>query len=261
VVLNGDGGDEVFGGYRRHVAAHVATRHAGWIGSAARLIERSVPASVARRGPAGLGLRLARGLGLDPGERYLAWTSDMLREGDKVSSWRGPHCQPTERLVMETRTSHLSDLDQQLKSDVQLNLLSDLLVKMDVATMAHSLEGRSPLLDHRLANYVWSLPESQRLPRGRPKGLLRDAYRGSLSDEVILGKKRGFEIPMANWLDHELKPMVNDLVVPGSARIKDLLDPALVDSVMLGSGLAERNTAYLRYMFLVLELWLRRESR
>ena len=260
VVLNGDGGDEVFGGYRRHVAAHVAGRHGGWIGPAGRLVERSVSSSVARRGPLGLGLRLARGLGLDPGERYLAWTSDMLRESDKQKAWLGPPCTPTERLVAATRVVGLSGLDQQLKSDVQLNLLSDLLVKMDMATMAYSLEGRSPLLDHRLADYVWSLPDSQRLPRGRPKGLLRDSYRGLLTDEVVRGKKRGFEIPMASWLDGDLKPLIHDLVVPGSARVKELVDPAVVDAVMVGNGLPERNTGYLRYTFLVLELWLRREQ-
>lgn len=260
VVLNGDGGDEVFGGYRRHVAAHLSTRHASWISPAGRVVERAIPASVARRGPLGFGLRLARGLGLDPDERYLAWTTDMLRQGDKRVAWRGTACEPTERLVATTRVPGLSGLDQQLKSDTQINLLSDLLVKMDMATMSHSLEGRSPLLDHRLAEYVWSLPDAQRIPRGRPKGLLRDTYRGLLSDEVVSGKKRGFEIPMASWLEGELKPLVHDLVVPGSARIKQWLDPCLVDDIMLGNGLLERNTTYLRYSFLMLELWLRREA-
>ncbi|WP_256842934.1 asparagine synthase (glutamine-hydrolyzing) [Ornithinimicrobium cryptoxanthini] len=261
VVLNGDGGDEVFGGYRRHVAAHLATRHARWVAPAGRLAERLIPASAARRGPLGFGLRLARGLGLDPAERYLAWTTDMLREGDKRDAWRGPACLPTERIVTQTLAPGLSGLDQQLASDTRINLLSDLLVKMDMATMAYSLEGRSPLLDHRLADYVWSLPDTQRLPRGRPKGLLRDTYRGLLSDEVISGKKRGFEIPMASWLDCELAPMVQDLVVPSSARVKGFLDPVLVDAVMLGQGMPERNTTYLRYALLVLELWLRQESQ
>lgn len=260
VVLNGDGGDEVFGGYRRHVAAHLTSRHARGISLAGRLCENVIPSSAARRGPLGLGLRLARGLGLDPSERYLAWTTDMLREIDKQSSWTGPACLPTERIVARTLDSNLRGLDQQLFSDVRINLLSDLLVKMDMATMAHSLEGRSPLLDHRLAEYVWSLPPAQRLPRGRPKGLLRDAYRGLLSDEVVTGKKRGFEIPMESWLQHELQPMVQDLVMPSSALVRDYVDSQLVDQVMTGTGLQERNSTYLRYAFLILELWLRAEA-
>jgi asparagine synthase (glutamine-hydrolysing) len=261
VVLNGDGGDEVFGGYRRHVAAHLAARHSRWIAPAGWLAERSIPPWVARRGSLGFALRLARGLGLDPGERYLAWTSDMLREGDKRDAWRGPMCLPTERIVAKTLAPGLSGLDQQLISDTKINLLSDLLVKMDMATMAYSLEARSPLLDHRLADFVWSLPESQRVPWGRPKGLLRDTYRGLLNDEVIFGKKRGFEIPLAAWLDAELAPLVHDLVMPGSALLKEFLEPELVNGVMLGHLLPERNSAYLRYAFLVLELWLRRESQ
>lgn len=260
VVLNGDGGDEVFGGYRRHVAAHLVNRHAMWVAPASRVALRTIPASVSRRGPLGFGLRLARGLELKPGERYLAWTSDMLREADKRASWRGPECLPTERIVAGTLVPGLGGLNQQLLSDTRINLLSDLLVKIDMATMAYSLEGRSPLLDHRLADYVWSLPASQRLPRGRAKGLLRDSYRGLLSDEVISAKKRGFEVPMAAWLERELAPLVQDTVVPATAKIKELLDPALVDGVMVGDGLPERNTAYLRYAFLILELWLRRES-
>lgn len=260
VVLNGDGGDEVFGGYRRHLAAHLAVPRARSVGALAGVLERVVPPSVARRGALGLLLRLARGLRLAPEERYLAWTTDMLRETDKAGVWRGQPSAPTERLVSETLVGGLASLDQQLVSDIRINLLSDLLVKMDIASMAHSLEARSPLLDHRLAEYVWSLPPSVRLPGRTPKGLLRESYRGLLSDEVVEGRKKGFEIPMSDWLSGELRPLVDDLVLSSNARVLDFLDPVAVRSVMDGSAYTDRNLTYLQYAFLVLELWLREHA-
>jgi asparagine synthase (glutamine-hydrolysing) len=260
VVLNGDGGDEVFGGYRRHLAAHLAVPRARSVGALAGVLERVVPSSVARRGALGLVLRLARGLRLPPEERYLAWTTDMLRETDKPGVWRGALCAPTERLVARTLVDGLSSLDQQLVTDIRINLLSDLLVKMDIASMAHSLEARSPLLDHRLAEFVWSLPPSVRLPGRTPKGLLRESYRGLLSDEVVDGSKKGFEIPMSDWLAGELKPLVNDLVLAPDARVLQFLEGDVVRAVMDGTAYTDRNLTYLRYAVLVLELWLREHA-
>jgi asparagine synthase (glutamine-hydrolysing) len=260
VVLNGDGGDEIFGGYRRHLAAHLAVPHARSIGALAGVLERVVPRSVARRGALGLVLRLARGVRLPPEERYLAWTTDMLREADKRSVWRGASSAPTERLVSETWVDGLSSLDQQLTTDIRINLLSDLLVKMDIASMAHSLEARSPLLDHRLAEYVWSLPPNVRLPGRTPKGLLRESYRGVLSDEVVDGRKKGFEIPMSDWLAGELRPLVHDLVLSPDARLLQFLSGDVVRAVMNGTAYVDRNLTYLQYAFLVLELWLREHA-
>ena len=150
--------------------------------------------------------------------------------------------------------------DQLLVSDIRINLLSDLLVKMDIASMAHSLEARSPLLDHRLAEYVWSLPPSVRLPARTPKGLLRESYRGLLSDEVVDGSKKGFEIPMSDWLAGDLRPLVDDLVLSSDARVLQFLDGAVVRSVMEGTAYTERNLTYLQYALLVLELWLREHA-
>ena len=162
--------------------------------------------------------------------------------------------------MQETLVSGLSALDQQLASDIRIHLLSDLLVKMDIASMAYSLEARSPLLDHRLAEYVWSLPPNVRLPGRTPKGLLRESYRGLLSDEVVEGRKKGFEIPMADWLAGDLRPLVDDLVLSSDARVLDFLDGATVRSVMDGTAYTDRNLAYLQYAFLVLELWLRENA-
>jgi asparagine synthase (glutamine-hydrolysing) len=261
VVLNGDGGDEVFGGYRRHVAAHLAGRLSGvpdrLLGVAGRGLSRG---ATERRGAVGFAQRIVRGLQLDPEDRYLAWSTDMLLDADKRQIWRGGDVTDTKDRVRATCRGNLGALEQQLVTDIDLILLSDLLVKMDMATMAHSLEGRSPFLDHRVAEYVWSLPAHVRLPRGRPKGLLRDSYQGLLPDEVIRGKKKGFEVPVNRWLAEDWRSLVGDVLTVPSAHVKSYVDAAAVNELVGGTRWPEKNTIYLVYALLVLELWLRKQA-
>jgi asparagine synthase (glutamine-hydrolysing) len=128
---------------------------------------------------------------------------------------------------------------------------------MDMATMAHSLEARSPLLDHKLAEFVVSLPADQRLRGRKLKSLLRDGWRDQLSEEVIQGKKRGFEIPLESWLGGVLREPLMDTLAPASARVRSYLDGSLIDGLLEGRGLSDRNRPTLLYSLLVLELWLR----
>lgn len=261
VVLNGDGGDEVFAGYRRYVAAVQSARFdvlpAGVTGALARGLE---PFAGVRRSPLGFAARFARGLALSPAERYLAWTTDMLREGDKREVWSGAPMLPTEDRIASVQRPELGALDRQLAADTRINLLSDLLVKMDMATMAHSLEGRSPLLDHKVAEFAWTLPDHYRVRGSLPKAILRDAYRGRLSDEVISGAKRGFEIPLVGWLQNELRPILHDTLGHPDALVRRYIDGAFVDALLQRQVMTERNWAYIVYALLVLELWLQEEK-
>lgn len=262
VVLNGDGGDEVFAGYRRYLAALWADRIGALIpapGLLARLIA-GMGGRAERRSSRGFAARFLRGLPLGPGARYLAWTVDMLLEGDKRRIWRGGVVRPTEDWVEARLSAGVSSLDQMLAGDRAVNLLSDLLVKMDMATMASSLEARSPLLDHRVAELVLALPPSYRLRRGRLKALLRDAYRDALPEAVIRGPKKGFEIPLERWLRTDLREVVEDTVGSPTARVRDLVDGAAVDQVLRGKTFRARNRPYLVYALLVLELWLRQRA-
>lgn len=268
VVLNGDGGDEVFAGYRRHLAAR-AWGHAehlrppSW--ARPRSLERRVGSLATvlsgrpRRSALGLALRFARALGLSPAERYLAWTTDLLRESDKAF-WRRARLTPTEERVAAALGEGGTALDRQLRGDVRLNLLSDLLVKMDMATMANSVEARSPLLDHVLAEYVACLPDSHKVRGTTLKAVLRSAYGGVLPAEVIAGPKRGFEVPLATWLDGPLRSLLHDTVGARDARLLEFLEPTFVADVLLGVALQERNRPALLYALVVLELWLRADS-
>lgn len=261
VVLNGDGGDEVFAGYRRYVAAARSARLDLLPSAVSRALAQGLePFAGARRSPLGFAARFARGLALSPAERYLAWTTDMLRQEDKVRIWRGAPMLPTEMRIGSVQRPELSALDGQLAADARINLLSDLLVKMDMATMAHSLEGRSPLLDHKVAEFAWTLPDSYRIRGGTPKAILRDAYRGRLSDEVVGGAKRGFEIPLVGWLEGELRTVLMDTLGSPKALVRSYVDGDFLDALLRREVMTERNWAYIVYALLVLELWLQEEK-
>lgn len=259
VVLNGDGGDELFGGYRRHVATRLLDR-LGWMPPRASrwLADRLQPERHARRSAAGLAGRLFRGLGLEPEERYLVWTGDMLRDSDKRPYWRASaDPRSSEARVAEAIEVTASALDRQIGAELRLNLPSALLVKMDIATSAASLEGRSPFMDQELATLALRLPDAYRVRGRRTKAVLRDAYARLLPDEVLGGAKRGFEVPLARWLAHEWRAMVGDTLGARDARVLGYVDRELVDRALDAEGFADRNAAYVTYALLVLELWLR----
>jgi asparagine synthase (glutamine-hydrolysing) len=257
VVLTGDGGDEVFCGYRRYVAARAAGRVRWLPRSLTAAAAKTLSAGRSRRSALGLVNRFLRAANLPLGQRYITFGCDMLNEAEKQRGWRAGRMRPTEELIESVIPPNLNPVDEQLCGDHQLNLPNDMLVKIDIATSAASLEARSPLLDHCLAEFVVSLPDRQRLRHWRRKALLRDAYRERLPIEVIDGRKRGFEIPMRRWLETDLKGLVHDALAGPAARIGDYLDRAFVLDVIERRILNERNWEYLVYGFLVLELWLR----
>ncbi|MGD1147664.1 MAG: asparagine synthase (glutamine-hydrolyzing) [Thermoanaerobaculaceae bacterium] len=258
VVLNGDGGDEVCGGYRRYLAAKALGRasRVPALGPVMRVALSRVGAT-RRRSAAGLLRRFGRGLSLSAGQRYLVWTADLLLEEDKTQVWRGAPQRPTEAWVEGRLETGLSAMDAQVAGDLRINLPSDLLVKMDMATMAASLEGRSPFLDHEVAEFALRLPDSYRVRGRRLKAVLRDAYRDRLPREVVTGKKRGFEVPLAAWLSGDLREVVLDALVSPGCRVSEFLDAGFVREVVEGTAIQERNRPGLVYALLVLELWLR----
>lgn len=189
VVLNGDGGDEVFAGYRRHQAARLATLPG--VAMARPLWERWPGRGWGRRFAAALA----------SGEHpYLHWGPVKLGpQGAAAALGTQPRLPAT---LMELLSEYASaPLPQQLRAlDLFFFLPGDLLVKMDRATMATSLEARSPLLDQELAEYAGRLHPSLLFGTARTKPLLRAAARGVLPEVVRRAPKRGFEVPLAAWL-------------------------------------------------------------
>ena len=257
VVLNGDGGDELFAGYRRHLAAF----QLGRVGCVPRFLWKAVAALPAggRRSHLGFLRRFARGAGSSAGRRYLEWSNDLLLETDKQRHWQGGAMRSTEDWVEAQMEPGLSPLRQQMHLDRRINLLSDLLVKIDMATMAHSLEARSPLLDHELAEFAAGIPDAELLRGGQTKSFLRNAYADELPTAVLAAPKRGFEVPVARWLAEDWRELLHDSLAPG-ARAEQFVSRRFLQDLLADRLAGDRNMPMLKYTLLVLELWLREQE-
>jgi asparagine synthase (glutamine-hydrolysing) len=132
---------------------------------------------------------------------------------DRLDSWRA------ERVIEDAWTTSTAetDLERMLDVDVQTYLPGDLLPKIDIATMAHSLEARSPFLDHRLMEFAASLPASMKLDGAVTKRILKETMRGRLPDAILDRPKMGFGVPLARWFREELRDLpAEHLLDPGS---------------------------------------------
>jgi len=193
VVLNGDGGDEAFGGYPRY--EHVAVRQ--FVKGLATMI----------------GARDGRGRG--PWQRYFQSRSTFVRSKRTalLGGWAPRNCAVT-RLIAENpflSAYRPSDaIHMALGGDRHIYLAHDLLFKMDIALMAHHTEGRSPFLDHRLLEWAQNLPADDLVVGREKKVLLREALRGRLPSEVLARAKHGFAAPMVPWLQGPLRPLCDE---------------------------------------------------
>jgi len=209
VALSGDGADEAFAGYRRHLFQHGEDRLRAFLPSALRgpvfgalgavypkadwaprpLRAKTTLLSLAGDSAAGY----ARAIGVTPAEqRNLLYSSEFKRlRGD----YRG------ESLVLNTMRNApaRSGLDRAQYADLKVWLPGDILTKVDRTSMAVSLEAREPLLDHRLIEFAATLPEAVRLRGGQGKWLMKRAMRRYLPDDVLYRPKQGFVTPIAQW--------------------------------------------------------------
>jgi asparagine synthase (glutamine-hydrolysing) len=227
VALNGDGGDESFAGYSRYVANLAAARldrvpralRAAAGAAALRLPRSSVIDSWRSRAR-----RLGETLALDAPQRYVAYMTSLnglRREQLYTDEYRAMvgGCAAAEVMTAPWRASRAGAvLDTMLDVDIQTYLPDDLLAKMDIATMASSLEARSPLLDHELMQFAASLPASMKVRGVLKKVVLRDALRGWVPDAVLDAPKRGFRLPIAGWFRGELREFARDVLLGPTAR-------------------------------------------
>jgi asparagine synthase (glutamine-hydrolysing) len=266
VALNGDGGDESFAGYARYAANSVLRRlervplplrRAVTAGSQ-RMVPRRNARSTYNRA-----LRIGRSLALEPPARYARYMSyfdPLERQELYTDEFRGLIDESVTAGVISAPWKAASGehlLDVMLETDVETYLPGDLLVKMDIATMAYSLEARSPLLDREVMELAAALPPSLKMRGTEKKAVLRESLRGWIPDEILDRPKMGFEVPIGDWFRNELA---------GYAR-EVLLDPATVARGYFReshvAGLLDRHRAGREdagsriWALLMLEHWLR----
>jgi asparagine synthase (glutamine-hydrolysing) len=266
VALNGDGGDELFAGYDRYKAAALARltveRLPRGVAAAIAGVATAVPLGSGVPRTIQRGRRFVAALGLAPEPRFLRWTGYFtgplheLVAGDRLRALGTRD--PVALLAEASELTGATDPSERyMASDILMNLPGDLLVKMDIATMANSLEARSPLLDHELAEFVARLPASYKLSPLRSKILLRRAMKGILPAEILNRGKMGFSAPVGAWLRGPLRSMFSDLVLSPTAASRGYVSAEgvqhMFDEHM--SGRLDR-TPWL-WCLLMLELWFR----
>ena len=231
VILTGDGGDELFGGYERYFAYRTARRLHRALGPLAGVGSRALA----------VGGRVLRNARLAGGASWVRdpWTGyrDALfhfATGELAALVRpevldGIDVAAPARALDELWGAAPGSASTLLWVDERTYLPDDLLVKMDRATMAHSLEARSPLLDHGLAEFAAGLAEAE-LFDGWPTGkaIVREAYRDTLPSEILERDKMGFGIPLASWLRVELREIAEELLLSDSGPLWTWLRPETV---------------------------------
>lgn len=263
VVLNGDGGDEVFGGYARFSAAALAGAVPDPVGRLARRGARLLPR---RHGYYDLRSRLERFFA-SPGapleRRYLEWISvfdpgALVELLTHASASAGDPTAPFTRRLEEARG--LPALDRLLYANFATYLPDDLAPKMDRMSMAHSLEARSPLLDTALIERLARIPAREKVGLRRVKPILRQALRPLLPDSIWNRRKHGFSAPVGTWLRGELGTVFEDEVLGPAASTAGLLDRSAVRRTWLAHRGGEADHGQRLWTLLTLERWLRRAN-
>jgi asparagine synthase (glutamine-hydrolysing) len=265
VALSGDGGDEAFGGYDRYANALMLRR----LDHAPASLRRALAAVGLRvRGDGNLASwrnRLRRGsalLALDPRARYFLAMSrfgSAVRDTVYTQEFRASLGDPPADTIGQpwSDSTARDPLDLMLDVDQQTYLPGDLLVKMDIATMAHGLEARSPLLDQELLELAAALPARFKV-RGREKKIaLRAALRGVVPDSLIDRSKHGFQVPMAEWFRTDLGELAREALLSEEARSAVYLRRNVVADLLERHLAGEADNSALLWSFLVFELWQR----
>jgi asparagine synthase (glutamine-hydrolysing) len=266
VALNGDGGDENFAGYDRYITYNRVSR-----GDFMPLPIRQQLAAAMDRITAGrrqgLPLRkivqLTTLLAQEPARRYARWGEHFLPE-ERHDLYSSAFRQTLTRSDPEgcfadvfEQSNTESNIDAVLNADVNLYLADDLLVKIDRATMAHSLEARSPFLDHILMEFVASLPPHLKLMGTQKKRVLRAALRPLLPDEILNRPKMGFSVPLARWFREDLREMTHDVLLSPRALQRGYFQPKALATLLHTHCCRQEDHALQLWDLLVLELWHR----
>jgi asparagine synthase (glutamine-hydrolysing) len=265
VALNGDGGDESFAGYQRYAAMPIAEHYhrlpeflrESVINKAVGLI----PTPMSSRTRTGLAKRFLQAASLPKVERYLRWVSAFDKDAKQELY--------SENFSRETAGFNAGDLLEQwfaqsngnglldavLLTDIMTYLPNDLLVKVDIATMAVSLEARSPFLDHHVIEFAASLPEKLKLRGLTTKYLLKRVLKKLLPVENLKRQKMGFGVPIGHWFRGQMQPFLREVLLSQKALQRGLFKPQTVNQLVNLHIRGERDYSQQLWALLMLELW------
>ncbi len=268
VALNGDGGDESFAGYERYFAMQLAEKYnrlpAFLRGNLVEKVFNLVPTSEIKRSRARDIKRFLKAASLPKVERYFQWVSAIDRE-----TKQNLYTEDFSRQVSEfdsarflqtwfAKANGMGIVDATMSTDQMTYLPNDLLVKVDIASMAVSLEARSPFLDHKVIEFAASLPEAVKIRGAETKYLLKKVASRVVPPEVLYRKKIGFGVPLTHWFRGALKGYLREVLLSEKSLKRGLVKPEAVKNFVEQHTAGKQDFTNQLWTLLMLELWFQR---
>src|SRR5215468_5558885 len=258
VVLSGDGGDELFAGYDRYLKERKERRLA------------KIPSPIRKVAgfagwlmPEGLkGRNFLRHLALNGAERYFD-ANTLFREREKAllfepDLYKAIHDEDSRRICRGfLENGHMHWLSSLQYLDTKNYLSNDILTKVDRMSMAHSIEARVPLLDHKLVEFAATIPPELKLRGTTTKYIFKKAMEGILPKDILYRPKRGFAVPLSRWFRGQLNGYVRDLLLDNTSRQRGIFNPGYIER-LLRLHESGRDMDFQLWTLITFELWCRR---
>jgi len=261
VALNGDGGDEIFAGYGRHLGNRLSEQY-HCLPSVIRLPFEKLTCGLIPRSvdPLNSFSRLQRFLSassLSGPVRYERWVGYFTPDLKRILYANGESSRGGDSLVNGyfVAAAGLDPVDRMLAVDTAFYLPTDLLVKTDITSMANSLEVRSPFLDRDLVEFAARLPSRMKLRRLTSKYILKRALAGIVPRENLHRGKRGFAVPIGQWFRNELREFLSDHLLTSRFAQRGLFKQATVEEMITSHVQGRADYAHHLWILLMLELW------
>ncbi len=264
VALGGDGGDELFAGYPMYYGHKVAKMYStvpGFIRSGMiEPIVKRLPVSTKNLSFEYRAKRFVRSSHYDLITRHHSWFGSFSIEEQTALLTPEVRQQTSDDIYREAREmleqcDAASEIEQMQYLDMNFYMAEDILTKVDRASMAVSLETRAPFLDPRIGQFAASIPLDYKLRGSKGKYILKRSLEGLLPDEILHRKKKGFGIPIAEWLKGRLNPLMHDLLAPERLKEQGLFNAAYVQTLIAEheKGIASHHKQL--WTLLVFQLW------
>jgi len=268
VVLSGDGGDELFAGYDTYIADKIATYYCklpGFIKNGLMIkVLNLIPPSSKKKGLINRSKRFIEGTKLPKSLRHARWMSflqpeekDLLyadimkRSIAKEDPYKFIYNYFNEAFF----NNEQDELNQQLYVDLKTYLVDNILVKVDRMSMATSLEARVPFLDYRFIELISSIPGDLKLKGIKTKWILKQSMLDILPKEILVRGKEGFSIPIKNWLQNELKPMMMDILSPDRIKREGYFNSQYIESLKNEHLKGIENHSHRIWALMMFEMW------
>jgi asparagine synthase (glutamine-hydrolysing) len=261
VALTGDGGDELFAGYERFAAAHLAQsyrRIPRFVQVFLAHLFRALPESTSYDGFVRRARRFAENAPLPLAQRYLAWIGIFNDGFIRELLVNGIELDPVDHY--QTYFEQVQDIDpigQLLYVNTKTYLPGDLLVKTDRMSMANSLEARCPLLDQELLEFAARIPSNLKLKGLTTKYILKKSLEGIVPKEIIRRKKHGFGVPIGHWFRASLKEYVREILLSPQALRRGYFREETVRQLIDEHQRGRRDYGHQLWTLLTFEIWHR----